>query len=302
MTGHLFAGRAPVYSAIAIRRFVDLELRAVPILNRLVSLYERRGLGIALGFSPWRYANLPKVAFTWFLRGDQCLTNGLGISLQEVYLLECLFSKYRPATIFVIGNSWGWSTLALALLNPQARIVAIDSGFDENSIEGLLFTNRVAREEGLDVTVVKATSPTDVPAVLSAEFNQPVEFAFIDGYHTNEQLVLDTQAIRPFATASSVYLFHDVLEFRLEPGLSQAAGMLGLPWQVLEGTSSGMAIAFDPRVHEEVADAVLPFRASPTAKNLMAAEVYKATHRRRLKWRRSIDKRIRWLREVWRGT
>ena len=273
----------------------------MPILNSLVSMYERRGIDIASGLSPWRYANLPKVAFTWFLRGGQCLTNGLGISVQEIYFLECLFAKFQPATIFVIGNSWGWSTLALALLNPNARIVAIDSGFDDNSLDGLAFTNRVAKEDRLNVKVIKAASPNDVPAVLRSEFDRPVEFAFIDGYHTADQVVLDADAIRPFAAPRTVYLFHDVLEFRLEPGLVQASEKLGLPWHVLDGTSSGMAIAFDPALSPDVAAAIAPFRASYAAKALMAEEVYKATHRRRLKWRRSIDKRIRRLQHVWRG-
>lgn len=273
----------------------------MPILNPLVSFYERRGINIAAGFSPWRYANLPKVAFTWFLRGGKCLTNGLGISVQEVYFLECLFATYRPSTIFVIGNSWGWSTLALALLNPKARVVAIDSGFDENSLDGLAFTNRVAQEEGLNVKVIKAVSPHDVPAVLTSEFDRRIDFAFIDGYHTNEHVVLDAEAIRPHGAADAVYLFHDVLEFQLEPGVAKASAILGWPWHVLDGTSSGMAIAFDPAARPEIAAAIAPFQGSEEAKALMADEVYKATHRRRLKWRRSFEKRLRRLQQVWRG-
>jgi predicted O-methyltransferase YrrM len=270
----------------------------MPILNPLISLYERRGIHIATGFSPWRYANLPKVAFTWFLRGGACLTNGLGISSQEVYFLECLFEGFRPSRIFVIGNSWGWSTLAVALLNPQARVVAIDSGFDDNALEGLAFTNQVAEEERLNLKVVKATSPGDVPGVLTAEFDGPVDFAFIDGYHTKEQVYLDFAAIRPLATADAVYLFHDVLEFGLEPGVARAAAVIGQPWHVLDGTSSGMAILLDGERRPEVMRAIAPFRASDAAKSLLAHEVYKSTHRRRLKWRRSIDKRVRRVRQA----
>lgn len=265
----------------------------MPILNRLVSLYEKRGIGIAAGLSPWRHANLPQVTFTWFMRGGESITNGLGIAMQEIYFLECLFDRYRPKSIFVIGNSWGWSTLALALINPQARVVAIDSGFDQNSLEGLEFTNRVAREERLNLVAVKAASPHDVPAVLAKEFADPVDFAFIDGYHTEQQVGLDFAAIRPAAAADAVYLFHDVLEFKLSPGVERAAASVGLPWFTLEGTTSGMAALFDPARQPEVAQAIAPFRASDAAKAIMAHEVYKATHRRRLKWRRSVDKRVK---------
>jgi pimeloyl-ACP methyl ester carboxylesterase len=270
----------------------------MPILNRLVSLYEKRGIGIAAGFSPWRYANLPQVNFTWFLRNGKSLTNGLGIAPQEVYFLECLFEVYRPKTIFVIGNSWGWSTLALALLNPKARIVAIDAGFDENSLEGLAFTNRVATEEKLDIKVVKAVSPQDVPAVLKAEFAGPVDFSFVDGYHTKEQVYLDFAAVRPGASSDAVYLFHDVQEFNLGEGVARASAEAGVPWLPLEATTSGMAVLYDPARHPAIAGAIAPFRSSADARAVLAHEVYRATHRRRLKWRRSFDKRVRKLKEL----
>jgi predicted O-methyltransferase YrrM len=275
----------------------------MPVFNRLVSLYEKHGIRIAAGFSPWRYANLPQVNFTWFIGKDgKSLTNGLGIAPMELYFLETLFDGFKPQSIFVIGNSWGWSTLALALLNPNARIVAIDAGFDENTLQGLDFTNRVAAMEGLNVKVIKAVSPQDVPAVLNAEFDRPVDFAFIDGLHTREQVFLDFEAVMPLASPDAVYLFHDVQEFALGDGVARAAHKRGLPWFSLEGTTSGMAILFDPQRHHAVASAIAPFRASDEGRAIMAGEVYRSTHRRRLKWRRSFDKRVRKLKQFLGGT
>ena len=200
--------------------------------------------------------------------------------------------------MFVIGNSWGWSTLALALLNPEAKVVAIDSGFDNNSLEGLEFTSRLAREETLNVRAINASSPHDVPAVLAAEFDAPIEFAFIDGYHTQQQVALDFFAIRPSAAPDAVCLFHDVLEFHLSPGIEHASAASGLPWFMLDGTPSGMAALFDPARQSEVSLAIGPFRGSGAVKAIMADEAYKATHRRRLKWRRRLNKSIKQVRRL----
>src|SRR5262245_39672008 len=115
----------------------------MPILGKLVSLYESRGIGIATGLAPWRHANLPQTNATWFIRDGKSVTVGLGISSLEVYFLECLFAEFRPASIFIIGNSWGWSTLALALINPQARVVAIDAAYEGGIDEGMALTNRI---------------------------------------------------------------------------------------------------------------------------------------------------------------
>src|SRR6266567_1346904 len=124
----------------------------MPILKRLTALYERRGILISTGLNPCHFGNLLQANFTWFIKDGKSLTNG-----------------------FVIGNSAGWSSFALALLNPASRVVAIDAGFDENALEGLAFTNRVAAEEGLELRAVKAVSPDDVAAVAAAHMTGPID-------------------------------------------------------------------------------------------------------------------------------
>src|SRR5579863_3222173 len=129
----------------------QLPAVTAPILARLVRLYESRGIDIATGLNPTHFSNYPLAPFTWFFRDGESLTNGLGIGMQEIYFFECLFARFHPERIFVIGNSAGWSTLALALTNPSARVLAIDAGLDRNSLQGIEFTNRIAAEEGLTV-------------------------------------------------------------------------------------------------------------------------------------------------------
>src|SRR5258708_1297550 len=142
----------------------------MPILKRLTGLYESRGILISTGLNPCHFGNLLQANFTWFIKDGKSLTNGLGIAMQEVYFLECLFAALHPKNIFAIGNSAGWSSFALSLLNPTARVVAIDAGFDQNALEGLEFTNRVAAEEGLNLRLVKS-SPS------SAFWSKPASMA-----------------------------------------------------------------------------------------------------------------------------
>ncbi len=268
----------------------------MPILKRLTGLYESRGIHISTGLNPCHFGNLPQVNFTWFIKDGESLTNGLGIAMQEIYFLECLFAALHPRNVFVIGNSAGWSSFALALINPAARIVAIDAGFDRNALEGLDFTNRVAGEEGLDLRAVQVVSPDGVAGVVGEHMTGPIDFAFIDGYHSIEQVVRDFTALRPHADPACVYLFHDVHEFKLGPGLDEIARLSGLRWQLLLGTPSGMAIVYDAQLCPALAEELAPFRAHHEALALVEAEVWKSQHRRRHRLQRSIAKRVAWLR------
>src|SRR5216683_956673 len=243
----------------------------MPILKRLTRLYESRGIHISTGLNPCHFGNLPQVNFTWFIKDGESLTNGLGIAMQEIYFLECLFAALHPRNVFVIGNSAGWSSFALALINPAARVVAIDAGFDRNALEGLDFTNRVAAEEGLDLRAVQAVSPDGIAAVAGAHMTGPIDFAFIDGFHAQDQVVRDFTALRAHAAADCVYLFHDVHQFKLQPGIEEIARLSGLSWQLLLGTPSGMAMVYDAALCPGLADEIAPFRAHDEALALLAA-------------------------------
>jgi len=212
--------------------------------------------------------------------------------LQEVYFLECLFARFRPKTAFVIGNSLGWSTLAIALANPETRVLAIDAGFDRHARDGIDFTNRVAAEEGLAVRVVAGKSPEDVPQILHGEAMPPIEFVFIDGYHAVDQVQLDFRAVRAQAAPGCVYLFHDVATFDLAAGVERVAAEEGMRWQLLLGTTSGMAIAYDPALPPRALDDIAPFIASPAALRVIRDAAWSHRHRHLARWRRSLGKRF----------
>lgn len=264
----------------------------MPILPRLTALYESRGIGIATGLDPRHFGGFPHASFTWFLKDGKSLTEGLGIALQEVYFLECLFARFRPGSVFVIGNSLGWSTLAIALANPQARVLAIDAGFDRHSHDGIEFTNRVAAEEGLTVAAALGKSPDDVAGAIAAAGLPPIEFAFIDGYHSVDQVQLDFHAVRPLAAPGCVYLFHDVAAFNLTAGVERVAREHGLRWQLLLGTPSGMAIVYDAERPPPALADIAPFTASSEAVRMLQDAAWAYRHRHLARWRRSLRKRL----------
>jgi hypothetical protein len=264
----------------------------MPILGRLTGFYESRGIQVSTGLNPNHFGNFPAAPFTWFIKDGASLTNGLGIALQEIYFLECLFERLHPRRLFVIGNSSGWSTLALALLNPSAKVLAIDAGFDKNSLMGIDFTNRVAAEEALSARAVKGTSPGDVARIVHEhEFTQ-IELAFIDGYHSVEQVEIDFDAVRPLAAPDCVYLFHDVHEFNLRQGLERIAAKSGLAWDLLLGTPSGIAIMYDRRHRPPALDDIEPFIATEEALAIVRDAAWSHRHRHLARWRRSWRKRI----------
>jgi len=266
----------------------------MPILPRLVALYRNRGVDIVTGLNPSLVGDFREAGFTWFVKAGESLTNGLGIAAQEVYFLECLFARFQPKSIFVIGNSLGWSTLALALGNPSGRVLAIDAGFDRRAREGIEFTNRIAEAEKLAARVVLGKSPDDIAMILNGEAMPPIEFAFVDGYHSVEQVELDFRALRGHADRGCVYLFHDVAMFDLAAGIERAAREFGLHCDPLMGTTSGMAIAYDPAFRPAALDDIAPFIIAPEALAVIRAAARNSRRNRHLaRWRRSLRKRLR---------
>jgi hypothetical protein len=263
-----------------------------PILPRLTALYRDRGIDIVTGLNPSHFDNFPLAPFTWFVKNGDSLTNGLGIGLQEIYFLECLFARFRPHRLFVIGNALGWSSLALGLLNPQGRVLAIDAGLDRSAAWGIELTNSLARAHDLPVLAITGRSPDDVPAMLRAHRIAPVEFVLIDGYHSVEQVGLDFAAIRPDAAPDCLYLFHDVESFDLHAGIERITAQAGLAWELLLGTTSGMAVVYDPTHRPGALDQIAPFIVSADMVGLMRRFSWNHRHRHLARWRRSLRKRF----------
>ena len=216
------------------------------VIVDLVALYEEAGFTVQSSLSPAHFPghSLAEIPFTYLFGPDGQMSKGGGIAFGEIAFFEALCERVRPRTVFIVGNAFGWSTLALALINPTARVVAIDLCPRPQEERGIEVTNALARRAGLDVRAIKGKSPDDVSAICTREFDGPVDLVFIDGGHTPEQQSLDFAACRRVASADCVYTFHDVVNFGLTGSFVEIAQTPGIAASLLMRTPSGMGLCY----------------------------------------------------------
>jgi predicted O-methyltransferase YrrM len=208
------------------------------ILPRLIGLYRASGLEPMTGYSAQFFGGYPYAPFTTFIRNKVvCGCNGL--ALQEIMFLEGLCEFLQPRRILVIGNSYGWSTLALALMFPEARVVGIDPVEDGNSV-----TNEIARRENLNAVAVKGLSPQNVGAICAAELKGACDLVLVDAVHTNKAMLDDFNAAAAVGHEGTLYVFHDVLSFGMLDAYNQLCRQRGMTGHLLTRTASGMAILY----------------------------------------------------------
>ena len=257
----------------------------------LVALYEGAGFTVQSSLSPAHFpgTNGADVPFSYLFGPNGRACKGGGIALAEIAFFESLCERARPKRIFIIGNAFGWSTLALALINRSARVVAIDYCPRPEEEHGLEVTNMLARLAGpgclaidmagrfpsskiigIDLSermieiaaenMAKGKSPDNVAAICAREFDGPVELAFIDGGHTNAQQSLDFAACRAVATEGTVYVLHDVINFGMvESFVEIARDNPDLIASLLLRTPSGMGICYPATRAVELAPVVRAF-------------------------------------------
>lgn len=223
-----------------------------PIL-RLHEIYRMRGYTIRSGLFRRHFQHGSRgdqLAMSWLFRKGVKLSTGGGIGFAEMFFFSMLCPVVQPRTIFVVGNAFGLSTILLALLNPDAKVVAIDAGIEGgDNDEGTDLTRRIANEENLAIEVIRGFSPSDVPQAVERYLGGVLDLVFIDGLHTNAQQKLDFDACWRYGGATCVYVFHDVLNFSL--GGSFAAivdehhDMRG---EILWRTPSGMGVLSPKRL------------------------------------------------------
>jgi predicted O-methyltransferase YrrM len=214
----------------------------------MVHLYESYGVRIRSSMSPYlleKISNHPDEdgQATYLIENGVNISHlGGGIGMSEVALVEDLGRTIAPRNVFGVGCSFGWSTIALALAFPAARVVAIDAGWGEGK-RGIEFTNRIAADRGLNCKAVLASSPQDVPAVATGELDGPIDFVFVDGDHRNEAQTRDFLAVKPFCAPDAVYMFHDVMLCGMLPSFQEIWSHLpGYVPRILTRTLTGIGV------------------------------------------------------------
>jgi len=211
---------------------------------KLVDLYRRYGFQLRTGLYPPHFHNFKFASGTVLEQGPLKLRTGGGIALGEVYLLEEICAAVQPKRIFIIGNAFGWSTFAFALARPEAEVVALDAGIEgHDNKAGIELTNQIAGKEGMRVKCVFGFSPQDVPKAVT-ELSAAPDLVFIDGLHTDEQLMLDFEASHAVAP-NALYLYHDVVNFGMQKPFGQIITKLSTSHEtcILWRTFSGMGIS-----------------------------------------------------------
>lgn len=194
------------------------------------------------------------------------LSTGGGISLQEIYFFETLLKAFRPKTDFLIGIGSGWSTIAFGLINPSAALYGIDNLSEGTQArEGLELTQRIAQKLSLDLTFHVGSSPDDVPEFLDS-VGERIDFVFIDGLHTNEQVFLDFKCILPYVSDSVIIAFHDVLNWNMLEGwkkIIDVASKDNFKHAILRRTTSGIGILYRD-INKTVEDCIEAFYQNPS--------------------------------------
>lgn len=211
------------------------------IAMRLFDIYHRNGYQVTSELSP-EFVFSDKYVFTRLYSNNENLTYHLGITMREVHFLESLSSLRDAKNIFIIGNSFAFSTLALALMNPQAKVVAIEIGMEPFTADWIERTNTIAQAEGLNIKVIQGSSPQNNAEIINRELDGRIDLAFIDGLHTNEAVEVDLESLLPFGHDETMYVFHDVLSFSLTHGLSKVLSRHPMDARVFFSTPSGMAV------------------------------------------------------------
>lgn len=172
------------------------------MLPKVIEAYASCGFGVAMG-TP---STLPSCLVE--RSTGRCLSTGGGISVSDAFLFTSLARMFSPNAIFIVGNAFGLSTFVMAESFPDALIDVIDAESEgSDNKRGSEITRKIAQSHFPKVQLTSGFSPQDVPKACRVPKYQ---MAFIDGLHTNEQMVKDFVGIVPFLDEQCVVVFHDV--------------------------------------------------------------------------------------------
>jgi len=219
-------------------------------IHSLINIYKDVDVKIENGTGP----NTPLI---YASANNHLLMMEAGITVQELIFFYSLLHRICPKNIYGVGNAFGWSTLAFAIISPASKIVVIDNLANFKSIGdpvGMKITKSIIEKNNFNVTALVAESPKDSYEVISEHLESKVDFAFIDGLHTNEQVVQDFDAIKFSLHSNSVVVFHDVIKHNMSKGwkeISIAAKKLGFTSKILDKTYSGIGIVYGSNMNIE---------------------------------------------------
>ena len=263
------------------------------VFVRLIEIYNKYGIRISGGLFPWHFERNYPIGttrlhvfqpFMGAAHQGKHMSVGGGISPLEVLVLSSVSRATKPKRIFLIGNAFGWSTLALGLANPDAQVVAIDALVEGvEAARGFDITQQIIKKEKLDnISVVEAFSPDDVHEVCQKYFDGPIDFALIDGKHSNEQQTKDFQVVYQELADPGVVFLHDVLNWNMISSFNEIRKSYPhMTGEILIRTPSGMGVFHTKTIPKEAKDIIDSFCESKDIIQVNRNEVAKRVRKAR---------------------
>lgn len=150
----------------------------------------------------------------------------------------------------------------MALCFPNAKIVALDAGVEgKDNMQGIELTNHIANEEGFNTIVEYGFSPQNTKEIVEKHFgNEKIDFVFIDGLHTNEQLLKDFYGVLDFCHKETLFLYHDVINWKMEKAFMEIKDYLtNYNSMLLYRTTSGMGVSMPKSISSDIQNVFLSF-------------------------------------------
>jgi predicted O-methyltransferase YrrM len=215
------------------------------IVTELLDAFAEQGILIRVGNSEARSNDTnAQFATAFHAHGGPVVTGG-GIALSEVMFLELLL-EHAGGHCLVLGNGFGRSSVALGLmLRGRGRVLTMDAcleGLDGDL--GLKLVDAIAERRRLPLEAVVGLSPRDLPAIVEGRLQGHLDVVLVDTLHTDEQQWLDYEGLRPYLSADTLVIFHDVLNWRMEASFQEIARLDGRGAAVLQRTASGMGVLY----------------------------------------------------------
>ncbi len=213
------------------------------VITEIHKRHSKLGTRVVGGFSS-SVAPLSAGQGNFIVRDNVCLSSSGSISDAEMAFMWGLCELVQPRRILVIGNSYGLSTLFLALANPEALVVAMD----KYRTTGLGFTEKLC--EGLTVKAIQASTPDQLDSVVTEYLNGGCDLVLVDAVHENEIQTAEFRLLAPFLSESAAVVFHDVLSCDLLPSIRYLDHEFeDHTFSVLPKTPSGLAVGYKSNNH-----------------------------------------------------
>jgi hypothetical protein len=142
---------------------------------------------------------------------------GSGITAKEIAYIEQYKNQFTSPNIFIIGNAFGFSTFAFNYIFDNASIDVIDAEIEgQDNTFGSEITRKIVQDNNFNIQLTKGFSPEDI---YKSTRHSKYDIVFIDGFHTNEQILKDYYGIKPYLKNEWICFFHDVTFGNLQHGM-----------------------------------------------------------------------------------